>query len=176
VSQESTRSSNEPAASDSADITRSSSEPAASDSAEEIQRERVLAEAREWLRTPYHAHARLKGVGVDCAQFPAAVYEAAGIIPHIEPAYARQWHLHRSEELYLAWVGKFAREIPLEDAKPADFTVWRWGRTFSHGGILLGGGQVIHSYIGLGVMIDDIERHEELKRRPRRVFSVWGSP
>ena len=65
-------------------------------------RERVVAEAMAWLGTPYAHRQRLKGVGVDCAQLPLAVYAAAGVIGEADVgAYASQWHLHRAEELYL---------------------------------------------------------------------------
>lgn len=133
-----------------------------------------MDEACGWLRTPYHPNARIKGVGVDCAQFPAAVYEAAGLIPHVEPKYDRGWHLHRDQELYAEFVMQFAREIPTDSARPGDLMLWRFGRAFSHGGILLPEGQVAHACIGIGVTIDAVDQHEELKRRPRRAFTVWG--
>lgn len=138
-------------------------------------REAVVAEALTWLRTPYHHQARVRGVGVDCAQFPAAVYEAAGVIEHVDPRYTRDWHLHRSDELYLEWARSLAREIPEEEAGPGDFVIWKFGRTFSHGGIMLDYPTVIHSYIGVGVSTDNINQHEELRTRPRVFFSVWGS-
>ena len=65
-------------------------------------RARVVAEALSWLGTPYAHRQRLKGVGVDCAQLPLAVYAAAGVLGTDEVGpYAAQWHLHRGEELYL---------------------------------------------------------------------------
>ena len=33
----------------------------------------VVAEAIAWLGTPYHHRARIKGVGVDCAQLALGV-------------------------------------------------------------------------------------------------------
>lgn len=136
---------------------------------------RVIAEALGWLKTPYHPNARIKGVGVDCAQYPAAVYEAADVIPHVDPKYDRGWHLHRDRELYAEFVMQFAREIPLEDARPADLILWKFARAFSHGGILLPNGEVIHAFIETRcVSIDQIARHEELKRRPKRAFTVWA--
>jgi len=66
-------------------------------------RARVAAEAMTWRGTSYHHHGRIKGVGVDCAQILAAVFEAVDLIPPTDlGAYAREWHLHHGEELYLA--------------------------------------------------------------------------
>ena len=74
-----------------------------------MSRAAIVAEAMSWLGTPYAHRQRLKGVGVDCAQLPLAVYRACGLLPEVEPeAYAAQWHLHRGEELYLDTVARFA--------------------------------------------------------------------
>jgi cell wall-associated NlpC family hydrolase len=135
----------------------------------------VLREAISWEGTPYHHHARLKGVGVDCAQLPAAVYEAAGAIPHLEPQYSSQWMLHRDEELYLEEIRRFAREIPFEAAKPADLIVWKFGRTYSHSAIILDPPICIHAVIKGGAVIRaDYERDEDLRSRPRLAFSIFA--
>ena len=47
-------------------------------------RDAVVAEAKTWLGTPWRHMQRIKGVGVDCANLPAAVYEACGVIEHVE--------------------------------------------------------------------------------------------
>jgi cell wall-associated NlpC family hydrolase len=138
-------------------------------------RERIVAEALTWLRTPYAHRQQLKGVGVDCAQFPLAVYAAAGVIAPTEAgAYSAQWHLHRGEELYLQGVARLAREIDAKAAGPGDFAVWRYGRTFSHGAILLEGARVIHALRGVGVTLGDRDIDEDLRTRPMRVFSLWA--
>ena len=62
----------------------------------------VVTEAASWLRTPYHHMGRVKGGGVDCLMLLAEVYEAVGVIPHVEiPFYPPDWHLHRGVERYL---------------------------------------------------------------------------
>ncbi len=66
------------------------------------QRSVVIAEAETWLRTPYHHMGRVKGGGSDCLMLLAEVYEAAGVIPHIDvPFYPPDWNLHRDAERYL---------------------------------------------------------------------------
>ena len=134
----------------------------------------IVAEAMEWLGTPYHSHARLKGVGVDCAQLPAAVYEAAGLIPHINPDYSPQAMMHRDGEAYLAWVTPYAREIEREQVAPGDFAIWRYGRSYSHGAIVIEPPLVIHAIIiGSAVVLADMDRDEELCRRPVRFFTLF---
>jgi len=148
------------------------------DNAEE--RAAVVAEASSWLRTPYHHHGRVKGVGADCAQMPLAVFEAAGIIPPTDVGpYSPQWHLHHSEERYLGWILKFAREIEPATVGLGDFLVWRFGRTFSHGGIVTGVAPltVVHALARARmVTVDHVALHSELSRRPMRAFSPWGTP
>lgn len=142
--------------------------------AEYAARCRVRDEALTWLRTPYHHHGRVKGAGVDCGQLLAAVYETAGLISHIEPRYVQDWHLHRDRNLFLEFiVDAGAREIDREEIGMGDLGVWKWGRAYSHGAIVLSPPQVIHSYVEVGVTIDDITSHEELRRREARFFSFW---
>lgn len=141
-----------------------------------ISRAAIVAEAMSWERTPYKHHARIKGVGVDCAQFPAAVYESAGVIPNVNPEYSQQWMLHRDEELYLEEIRKWAREIPVEDVQPADLIVWKFGRTFSHSAIVVDPPIVIHAITkGSAVIRADIERDERLRMLPRKAFSVFAA-
>ena len=116
-------------------------------------RERVVSEALSWLGTPYHHHARVRGVGVDCAQLLAAVFEAAGVVGPLDLGnYATQWHLHHSDELFLQWLQHCgAQPLPAGAApQPGDIGVWRFGRTHSHGGIVVEAGPdplVVHAYI-----------------------------
>ena len=113
-------------------------------------RERVVEVARSWLGTPYMHHARLKGVGVDCAQILAAVYEEAGVIGYIDLGnYSRQWHLHKSDELYIEWLERCgARRVDVPQI--GDVGVWKYGLTHSHGGIVVEAGEdplILHSYM-----------------------------
>lgn len=134
----------------------------------------VVREALTWECTPYHHRARVKGVGVDCAQFPAAVYEAVGLIPHVAPDYSPQWMLHRDEEQFLGWVTLYAREIDRAQAGPGDFAIWKYGRCFSHGAIIIDLPEVIHAVIvGGGVTRGNADRDEDLRSRPVRFFTLF---
>ncbi|MEO8804635.1 MAG: hypothetical protein ABI433_01020 [Burkholderiaceae bacterium] len=136
------------------------------------QRSAVVAEALTWLETPYHHHARIKGVGVDCAQILCAVYEACDLVDHIELGnYPPQWHLHHSEELYLGWLEKVGAH---EVQAPAlgDIAVYRFGRCFSHGSIVVGPALVAHSYLRRGVHLSRFTE-APLAGRPVKFYSLW---
>lgn len=132
----------------------------------------VVAEAMSWLRTPYHHQGRIKGVGVDCATLLCEVYEAVGVTPHIDPTpYPADWHLHRSDERYLGWLTEYGREV--DAPQVGDVIVWKFGRCFSHSAILCENGNIIHSYLDLGVVI---ERRDApvFEGRAVKYFSLWA--
>lgn len=137
------------------------------------QRSKIVHAAKEWLGTPYHHHARVKRAGADCAMFPLAVYQECGALPreYEPPHYSVQWHLHRSQELYLDEIEKFVVEIDTPP-QPADFIVFRFGRTYSHGAIVVEWPIVIHSYIPHGVLLSDALRDAELLNREHKCFEV----
>jgi len=137
------------------------------------QRTNIVRAAKEWLGTPYHHHARVKHGGADCAMFPLSVYQECGVLPrdYWPPEYSVQWHLHRSEELYLREIQKFVVETG-EPPLPADFVVFRFGRTYSHGAIVVEWPIVIHSYIPHGVLLSDALRDGELLGRERKHFAI----
>jgi cell wall-associated NlpC family hydrolase len=164
----------------------------------EAQRQAVVAEARSWLRTPYHHMGRVKGAGVDCATLLAEVYTRAGIVPAVEiPYYPPDWHLHQNAERYLNFILAHATEVfpgvaqgeaesrpsPSCEAKPkpADVALWRFGKCFSHGAIVVEWPLVIHAYSGKGCILEDAERAVWLSRlsgkargeaRPVRFFTL----
>lgn len=151
------------------------SRPIASAATPGATRADIVAEALTWELTPYHPHARIKGVGVDCAMLPAMVYHAVGLIPELCPDYSPQWMMHRDEEVYLGWVTPYAREIGREAIGPGDFAIWKYGRTYSHGAIILDPPVILHAVIAGGAVVRaDLDRDEELRRRPVRFFSLFG--
>lgn len=137
-------------------------------------RMKVVLEAFSWIGTPYHHKGRIKQVGVDCGQILAAVYEAAGVIPdpQVPEDYPPDWHLHRGEERYLATVEQYARKV--EVPKPGDIALFRFGRCMSHGGIVIKWPWIIHSHLGIGVVMDDAELNQELSSRFMGFWSPWG--
>lgn len=138
--------------------------------AEADVRARVIAEARSWVGTSYHHQARVKGVGVDCAQLLIAVYAAVGLIEEFSPGmYAMDWALNRDDERFLGFVQRFARET--DRPLPGDVLVFRYFRCFSHGAIVVDDERMIHAYIGRGVELAD---RAEFENRPVRAFTLIG--
>ena len=122
------------------------------------QRSVVIAEAETWLRTPYHHMGRVKGGGTDCLMLLAEVYEAAGVIPHIDvPFYPPNWNLHRDAERYLGGLMPYAREI---DGPPrrGDVAVFKFARCFAHGAIIVSWPRLIHAWCDAGVVYADADQ------------------
>lgn len=144
------------------------------DDIQAAEREAVAAEALTWLKTPYHHHARIKGVGVDCAQLLCAVYEACGLVEPVDPGmYAVDWHLHHSEEQFSGWMQKYARlQAPGTPIGLGDVVLFKFGRTFSHGSIYVGDGLFVHSYLHLGVIMSRTTE-EPLSGRDMQHWSFW---
>ena len=105
----------------------------------------VLREAETWLGTPYHHAARIKGAGVDCLTLLAEVYAAAGVIEPVAeiPFYRLDFMRHQTDETYLNGLLAHGHEVaaPL----PADVVLYKWGRVFSHGAIVVAWPRIIHA-------------------------------
>lgn len=128
-----------------------------------MERKAVIAEAMTWRGTPFRDCARLKGQrgGVDCAQFLCAVYEASGVSGHVETErYNLQALLNVAEEDYVAELLKHCHEVQGAETLPADIVVFRWGKSYSHGAILVDSwqGRIIHALNGFGVIVTDAAR------------------
>lgn len=129
----------------------------------------VIEEARGWLRTPYHHMGRVKGAGVDCLMLLAEVYQSAKVVPHIDvPFYPPDWNLHRDAEHYLLGVMCYAREIS-EPPQPGDIAVFKFGRCFAHGAIVICWPRLIHAWWNAGVVYSDADQ-PPLRGRPVRFF------
>jgi len=94
----------------------------------------------------------------------AEVYARAGMVePVAIPFYPPDWHLHRDAERYLGFVLEQASEVAA-DPLPADIALWRFGRCFSHGAIVVDWPVVIHAYAGKGCILEDASRARWLSR------------
>lgn len=141
------------------------------------QRASIEAAARSWLGTPYHHCARVKSVGVDCANLLIAVYSEAGLIEAFDPGYySPQFFMYRKEERFLGWVLKFAHEIDETQVKPGDIVLYRLGHVYAHGAIVVSPGwpKIIHALARCCVLeangLDGI--FGSVRRKPR-FFSRW---
>lgn len=107
--------------------------------------DRVIAEARTWIGTPWHHLARVKGAGVDCAQFLVAVFAAAGAIEPFEADYyPADWHMHRDEPRFLEMLLRHGERVT--DPQPGDVVMFNFGRHAAHGGIVIAWPLIIHAF------------------------------
>lgn len=117
---------------------------------------RIVLEAFEWVGTPYHHQARVKGVGVDCAQLVAGVAE--NVFPRLKPinteVYSVEWHMHNREEKMCNIIERFkCTRIEVEDRQPGDILTFQFGRVQSHMGILINDNQFIHARMDVGKVV-----------------------
>lgn len=110
-------------------------------------RSAIVAEAMSWLRTPWHHEARVKGAGVDCAQFLIAVFSACGLIEAFDTGhYPPDWHLHRDETRFLNGLLEYATKV--ETPQSGDVAMFQYGRHAAHGSIVVdpAGPVIIHAW------------------------------
>lgn len=147
---------------------------------EQEERVAVIKEAKTWLKTPFHHEGRLKHVGVDCGQLEAMVFPA--VMPRLgeirPPFYRFQHHLNSQSEDYIAQLEKYATEIPESKAQPGDIVIYKFGRTFSHAGIIVDPwpGLIINAVSGFGVIYTHGTTDGFIAGRPRRFFNPWLGP
>ncbi len=142
------------------------------------ERRKIVTEARKWVGTPYHCQGDVRGARVDCVMLIIRAYVDCGVCSSIDPRpYSDDWFLHRSEERYLGGVLEHCVEV--QTPRPADVAVFRWGRCYSHGGIVtaLVPLTIIHAFQPAGCVIEEpVESNCTLadpRRRPR-FFSRWA--
>jgi cell wall-associated NlpC family hydrolase len=150
------------------------------------QRAAFIAEAKTWLGTPFRDQADVKGGGVDCAMLLVRSAADTGLIevpsdnPRWPRPYAPQWHLHRDEEKFLNIVSQLGTEVQRRPL-PGDVIVYRVGRCFSHGGIVVENHHVLHAYYKTqNVTISPLHDAElaflpDGKPRPFKLFDLWAS-
>ena len=98
-----------------------------------------------------------------------------GLVDPFDPRpYVKDWHLHRGEERYLAFLLARAHEVatPL----PGDVILFKYGRCFSHGGIVTPSDPltIVHAFHPARVVL---EEEIAAQRRDRRAAARRpGSP
>lgn len=130
----------------------------------------IIAEALTWVDTPYHHLARVKGVGVDCAQLVAGIVENSGVSKskiNIE-TYSIEWHMHSREERMCDIIESFGCiRIDPKDISPGDILAFKFGRVNSHLGILINDHQFIHARLDVGRVVVNELSGDWLRRLDR---------
>jgi NlpC/P60 family putative phage cell wall peptidase len=141
-------------------------------------REAVVAAARAWIGTPYHHAADVRGVGCDCGMLLVRVFVDLGLCEPFDPRpYTQDWHLHRSEEVYLGTL--LARAHAVREPRPGDVILFRYGRCFSHGGVVTRANPltIVHAFHPAGTVLEEqVARNPELADRldGARFASYWA--
>lgn len=134
-------------------------------------RQAVIAEARRWLGATWRHQARVRYKAVDCGQLLIDVFVQTGLVEDFQiKGYPRQWALHQQDERYLAVVCRYAH--PVAAPLPGDLVVFKVGRTFSHGGIVIAWPDIIHADVNEGVVLADASVGR-LAARDLRFYSVF---
>jgi len=138
----------------------------------EETRKRIVEEARSWIGTPFHHEGRIKGVGVDCGMLLLEIMERAGLIPHIKPGhYSPDFMMHRNEEWYLQTILNYAVELEGPPYLPGDIVLFKHGRLFSHGALVIDYPLIVHAYaIAKCVLTANME--QDLKHREKKFFGL----
>lgn len=119
-----------------------------------VSPDRIVAEARSWIGTPYRHQGSLKGVGCDCLGLVRGVWRALyGAEPEAVPPYARDWAEAATSEP-LAEAG-FRNLAAVEFARiaPGDVLLFRWraGMVAKHAAIVSAPDRMIHAHDGAAV-------------------------
>ncbi len=119
-----------------------------------IERTDVVAQARDWIGTPYRHQASLKGVGCDCLGLVRGVWRALyGDEPESVPAYSRDWAESAMRETLAEAGQRHLITLPTSAIAPGDVLLFRWraGLVAKHAAILSGDGTMIHAHDGAAV-------------------------
>lgn len=137
------------------------------------QRATVVKEALAWCGTPYRHQADVKGAGCDCGMLLVRVFVDTGLAAPFDPRpYANDWFLHQGAERYLGFV--LDRAAQVEKPLFGDVVVFRHGRTYSHGGIVVSWPMIVHASGPVGfVVLEDVEK-SDFAGKERRFYSCWA--
>jgi NlpC/P60 family putative phage cell wall peptidase len=124
------------------------------------ERERLIAEAKEWLNTPYHTGGRVKGAGCDCGTFLLGVLENANLLEHIDlPYYPEDVACHCAVPRYLMKIEEHCDKIADDERRPGDILVFqfRGAKVPHHAAFMYDKDYMIHSYTRQGVILSNIK-------------------
>lgn len=119
-----------------------------------IARDRIIAEARSWVGTPYRHQASLKGVGCDCLGLLRGIWrEVAGHEPELPPPYSADWAEANRRETLAEAARRHLVEVPFAALEAGDVLLFRWRPHLpaKHCAILVAPDRMIHAHDGVAV-------------------------
>lgn len=114
-----------------------------------VTRDDIVALAREWLGTPYHHQASLRGVGCDCLGLVRGVWrDLYGGEPEPLPPYSPGWAESLGEERLAAAALRHLRPVGRGAERPGDVLLFRWRRDCpaKHCAVLSAPDRIIHAH------------------------------
>ncbi len=136
--------------------------------------EKALAEARQWIGTPYRHQGSVKGVGCDCLGMVRGVWRAVYGGDAEDPGpYSAGWTEFADGERLLDAARRHCIEKPALLAGPGDLLVFRWAASSParHLGILSASDRFIHAYSGSAVVESAL-----VSQWRRRIAGVFAFP
>lgn len=119
-----------------------------------LDRDRIVAEARAWIGTPYRHQASLKGVGCDCLGLIRGVWRTLyGAEPEATPAYAPDWAEATGAEALAAAAQRHMIGIDPRAFSSGDLLLFRWRSGFpaKHAAIATAADLMVHAHDGAAV-------------------------
>lgn len=144
-----------------------------------MSRELIEKIALTWIGTPYHHHSGIKGVGCDCVHLLIKVYVEAGLMEDYDPGYyPPQFFMHSDEERFLKKVLGYSREIPEAEAGVGDVVLYKLGKCYAHGAIIVSPGwphSIVHADASSNIVVRSRGLGGGLGKAVRapRFFSRW---
>ncbi|HEU4662159.1 MAG TPA: NlpC/P60 family protein [Pseudolabrys sp.] len=117
-------------------------------------RERIVAETRTWIGTPYQHQASVKGVGCDCLGLVRGVWRAAiGAEPERVPPYGADWAEALRRETLADAAARHLVPIPLDEFREGDVLLFRWRAQLpaKHAAIVTSRDLMVHAHDGAAV-------------------------
>jgi NlpC/P60 family putative phage cell wall peptidase len=119
-----------------------------------INRQTIVAEARDWIGTPYRHQASLKGVGCDCLGLVRGVWrELIGDEPERAPAYAPDWAEAAGGEPLAEAAARHLIVIDRNKFQEGDVLLFRWREHLpaKHAAIVTASDKIVHAHDGAAV-------------------------
>ena len=121
-----------------------------------ISRSLIVAEARDWIGTPYRHQASLKGVGCDCLGLVRGVWRGViGAEPERAPAYAPDWAEAGGVEALADAAARHLVAIERDAFGDGDVLLFRCraGLPAKHAAIVTAADKIVHAHDGAAVAV-----------------------